>query len=62
MLKAGKVKNTRGAYLSRLLQEGVNARSPYEKDRAATEELRRKERELEEQRQEIARKRAERGL
>ena len=59
MLKAGRVKNTRGAYLAKLLQEGVNARSPYEKDRDAAAELRRKEQELEEQRRELARQRAE---
>jgi plasmid replication initiation protein len=59
MLKAGKVKNTRGAYLAKLLQEGVNARSPYEKDRDAAAELRRKEQELEKQRRELARQRAE---
>ena len=59
MLKAGKVKNTRGAYLAKLLQEGVNAKSPYEKDRDAAEELRKKQKELERQQQEIARQRAE---
>ncbi|MCI5210646.1 MAG: hypothetical protein D3910_18080, partial [Candidatus Electrothrix sp. ATG2] len=59
MLKAGKVKNTRGAYLAKLLRDGVAGKSSYEKDRETAEELRKKQRELEEQQQELARKQAE---
>ncbi len=59
LLKAGKVKNTRGAYLAKLLQEGVTAKSFYEKDRDAVEELRRRQKDLERQQQELARQRAE---
>ena len=59
MLKAGRVKNTRGAYLAQLLRDGVAGKSSYEKDRETAEELRKKQRELEEQQQELARKQAE---
>ncbi len=59
LLKAGKVKNTRGAYLAKLLQEGVTVKSSYEKDKDVAEELRKKQKELERQQQEIARQRAE---
>lgn len=59
LLKAGKVKNTHGAYLAKLLQEGVTVKSSYEKDKDAAEELRKKQKELERQQEEIARQRAE---
>ncbi len=66
MLKAGKVKNTRGAYLAKLLRDGVAGKSSYEKDQDAAAELRKKQqefekkqKELEQQQQEIARQRAE---
>ncbi len=64
LLKAGKVKNTRGAYLAKLLQEGVTAESSYEKDRDTAESLRRQQLELERRQRELARKQAEeeRGL
>ena len=59
LLKAGKVKNTRGAYLARLLQEGVTVKSSYEKELDAAEELRKKQKELEWKQQELAREQAE---
>ncbi len=59
LLKAGKVKNTRGAYLAKLLQEGVRVQSSYERDRDAAEELRKRQKDLERQQQELARQRAE---
>ena len=59
MLKAGRVKNTRGAYLAQLLRDGVAGKSSYEKDRETAEELRKKQLELEEQQQELVRKQAE---
>jgi plasmid replication initiation protein len=62
MLKAGKVRNTNGAYLAKLLQEGVVVRSSYEKERTSAEELRQKERELKEQQEELTRKRSEEKL
>ncbi|MCI5168391.1 MAG: RepB family plasmid replication initiator protein [Candidatus Electrothrix sp. GM3_4] len=40
LLKAGKVKNTGGAYLAKLLREGVTIKSSYDKDKEAEEELR----------------------
>ena len=62
MLKAGKVRNTSGAYLAKLLQGGITARSSYEKDRETAKELRKKESELEKQQQKLARERAEEEL
>ena len=59
MLKAGKVKNTQGAYLSALLRQGIVCKSSYEKDKEAAEALRKKQLELGQQQQEIARQRAE---
>jgi plasmid replication initiation protein len=59
LLKAGKVKNTRGAYLAKLLRDGVAGKSSYKKDKETAEELRKKQRELEKQQQELARQRAE---
>lgn len=59
MLKADKVRNTSGAYLAKLLQDGITARSSYEKDRDTAEELRKKEHELEKQQKQLACQRAE---
>ncbi len=59
MLKAGKVKNRRGGYLAKLLQEGVTGKSSYEKDKEAAEALRKKQLELEKQQRELARRQAE---
>lgn len=59
LLKAGKVKNTRGAYLAKLLREGVTVKSSYDKDRDTAAELRKQQKELERQQQELARKQAE---
>ena len=53
------MKNTRGAYLARLLQEGVTDKSSYEKELDAAEELRKKQKELERKQQELAREQAE---
>ncbi|MCI5193832.1 MAG: hypothetical protein D3915_12025, partial [Candidatus Electrothrix sp. AU1_5] len=59
MLKAGKVKNTQGAYLAALLRKGIVGKSSYEKDKEAAETLRKKQLELEKQQRELARQRAE---
>ncbi|CAK8710729.1 Protein involved in initiation of plasmid replication [Candidatus Electrothrix gigas] len=59
MLKAGKVKNTQGAYLAALLRKGVVGKSSYEKDKEAAEALRKKQLELAKQQRELARQRAE---
>ncbi|WYD79618.1 MAG: RepB family plasmid replication initiator protein [Candidatus Electrothrix gigas] len=59
MLKAGKVKNTQGAYLAALLRKGIVGKSSYEKDKEAAEALRKKQLELEKQQRELARQRAE---
>ena len=62
LLNAGKVKNTGGAYLAKLLREGVTIKSSYDKDKEAEEELRKKQREFERKQkelEELARKKAE---
>ncbi|WYD81583.1 MAG: replication initiation protein [Candidatus Electrothrix gigas] len=59
MLKAGKVKNTQGAYLAALLRKGIVGKSSYEKDKEAAEALRKKQLELAKQQRELARQRAE---
>ncbi|MCI5164323.1 MAG: RepB family plasmid replication initiator protein, partial [Candidatus Electrothrix sp. AX5] len=62
LLKVGKVKNTGGAYLAKLLREGVTIKSSYDKDKEAEEELRKKQREFERKQkelEELARKKAE---
>jgi hypothetical protein len=62
LLQSGKVKSTGGAYLAKLLREGIMVKSSYEKDKAAAAELKKKQREFEQKQKEfeaLAKKKAE---
>ncbi|MCI5168027.1 MAG: RepB family plasmid replication initiator protein, partial [Candidatus Electrothrix sp. GM3_4] len=59
LLLSGKVQNTGGAYLAKLLRDGIKVKSTYDKDRASAEDLRRKKIELEQQQAELALQKAE---
>jgi plasmid replication initiation protein len=54
LLQSGKVQNTGGAYLAKLLKDGIKVKSTYDKDKASAEDLRRKKIELERQQAELA--------
>ncbi len=53
LLKSGKVKSTGGAYLAKLLREGITVKSSYEKDKEAAAELKKKQREFEQKQKEL---------
>ncbi|MCI5167469.1 MAG: hypothetical protein D3903_15580, partial [Candidatus Electrothrix sp. GM3_4] len=59
LLLSGKVQNTGGACLAKLLRDGIKVKSTYDKDRASAEDLRRKKIELEQQQAELALQKAE---
>ena len=59
LLKSGKVKSTGGAYLAKLLREGITVKSSYEKDKEAAAELKKKQREFEQKQKELERQQQE---
>ena len=59
LLQSGKVKSTGGAYLAKLLREGITVKSSYEKNKEAEEELKKKQREFEQKQKELERQQQE---
>ncbi|MCW5212061.1 replication initiation protein [Desulfobulbus sp. TB] len=59
LLQSGKVQNTGGAYLAKLLRDGIKVKSTYDKDKASAEDLRQKKIELERQQAELDRQKDE---
>ena len=58
LLESGQVKNTGGAYLAKLLRDGVTVKSSFEKEQEATRAMQAKQKELERQQEELSQKKA----
>jgi plasmid replication initiation protein len=56
LLNSGQVKNTGGAYLAKLLRDGVTVKSSFEKEQEATRSIQQQQKELKRQQQELAKK------